>query len=230
MIDNDVANFILCNQKEVLYMCMLGYTYMHGGKVFAAAPKDAAFSYKLVSMILACTGGGILVPLFINNIPVPMANDAYPIAILTSFAIHYYFPIVWEVVKLTPMVKALIIVLYETVRAKVVITFTMAGNAAIAPSLFSFALFGPIMCGTISGCGGAFLPLNKGLDPIKGGMASPMVTACVGATLVHLFLNAGFGEGVIAAKQKAHFHLALFFIFVGLVNGLGLKAPKVKKE
>lgn len=56
-------------------------------------------------MIMACTGGGILVPLFINAIPVPMANDAYPIAILTSFAIHYYFPIVWEVVGLSPMVK-----------------------------------------------------------------------------------------------------------------------------
>jgi len=56
-------------------------------------------------MILTCTGGGILVPLFINAIPVPLANDAYPIAILVSFAIHYYFPIVWEVVALSPMVK-----------------------------------------------------------------------------------------------------------------------------
>lgn len=44
-------------------------------------------------------------PLFINKIPVPMANDAYPIAILISFAIHYYFPVVWEVVTLSPMVK-----------------------------------------------------------------------------------------------------------------------------
>ena len=85
---------------------MLHYLYiLIGSKVFAAAPKGAAFSYKLVSMILTCTGGGILVPLFINAIPVPLANDAYPIAILVSFAIHYYFPIVWEVVALSPMVK-----------------------------------------------------------------------------------------------------------------------------
>ena len=55
-------------------------------------------------MIFACTGGGILVPLFINSVPVPMANDAYPIAIATSFVIHYYFPIVWEVVQLSPLV------------------------------------------------------------------------------------------------------------------------------
>ena len=115
-------------------------------------------------------------------------------------------------------------------RAKVVLTFTVAGNAAIAPSLFSFALFGPIMCGTISGCGGAFLPMNKGLEPILNGMGYPMITACLGATLVHLFLNTSFSEGVVNAKAKAHLHLALFFIFVGLVNGLGLKAKKIKKE
>lgn len=230
MIDNDVAHFVLLHQKEVLYMCMLGYTFLHGSKVFAAAPKNAAFSYKLVSMILACTGGGILVPLFINSIPVPLANDAYPIAILISFAIHYYFPIVWEVISLVPMVKGCIIVLYEIVRAKVVITFTIAANAAIAPSLFSFAIFGPIMCGTIGGCGGAFLPLSKGLDPIVNGMQYPMTSACIGATLVHLFMNTSFSEGVIDAKAKAHLHLALFFIFVGLVNGLGLKTKKIKKE
>lgn len=230
MLDNDVANFVLLHQKEVLYMCMLGYTFMNGGKVFSAASKSASASYKLVSMILACTGGGIFVPLFINSIPVPLANDAYPIAILVSFAIHFYFPVVWEVVKLSPMVKALIIVLYETVRAKVVYTFTVAANAAIAPSLFSFALFGPIMCGTVAGCGAAFMPLNKGLDPIANGMQYPMISACVGATLVHLFLNTSMSEGVINAKDKAHFHLALFFICVGLSNGLGLTVKKIKKD
>merc|ERR1712194_732331 len=213
-------------------MCMLGYTFLHGSKVFASAPKEASFSFKLVSMLFACTGGGILVPLFINAIPVPLANDAYPIAILTSFAIHYYFPIVWEVVNLSPMVKACIIALYEVLRAKVVFTFTLAGGAAIAPSFFSFPLFGPIMCGAISGCGGAFLPMNKGLEPILKGLHYPMITACVGATLVHLFLNTALSEGVVSAKEKAHLHLALFFIVVGLVNGLGLKAgaAKIKKE
>ena len=155
---------------------------------------------------------------------------AYPIAILTSFAIHYYAPIVWEVITLSPMVKACVIVLYEVIRAKVVLTFTLAANAAIAPSLFAFPLFGPIMCGTVSGCGGAFLPLNKGLDPILKGMQSPMTTACIGATMVHLYLNTSLSDGVIAAKQKAHLHLVLFFIAVGLVNGLGLSAKKVKKS
>lgn len=89
----------------------MAYTYLQGSKVFAAN-TNMPISYKLVSMILACTGGGILVPLFINSIPVPMANDAYVIAILTSFAIHHYFPIAWEVVSLVPMLHVSFLSVY----------------------------------------------------------------------------------------------------------------------
>lgn len=152
--------------------------------------------------------------------------------------------------------------MYEAVRAKVVLTFTLAAGAAISPSVFGFPLFGPvrvfdyssivrvflsliiypvrttnfrnslqIMCGTVGGCGGAFLPLNKGLDPVLSGMQPPMTSACVGATLVHLFMNTSLSEGIVDAKEKAHLHLAVFFILVGLVNGLNLgAASKVKKE
>ena len=112
-----------------------------------------------------------------------------------------------------------------------VVTFTVAANTSIAPSLFSFPLFGPIMCGTIAGCGGAFLPLNKGLEPIAtSGLQPPMTTACIGATLVHLFLNTSLSDGIIDAKEKVHLHLALFFIFVGLVSGLDLGVKKIKSE
>lgn len=111
-----------------------------------------------------------------------------------------------------------------------VLTFTLAANAAIAPSLFAFPLFGPIMCGAVSGCGGAFLPMSKGLDPIVNGLASPMSTACAGAAAVHLFLNTSLSDGVINAKEKAHLHLVLFFIVVGLANGLNLSVKKAKSK
>lgn len=87
------------------FSCLLLCFMLIGSKVFKSAPKDACFSFKLVSMVLACTGGGILVPIFINQIPVTLANDAYPIAVLVSFVIHYYFPIVREVVNISPIVK-----------------------------------------------------------------------------------------------------------------------------
>ena len=131
MIDNEIASFLLLHKAEVLYMCMLGYTFLHGSKVFAAAPKDAPVSYKLVSMILACTGGGILVPLFLNGIPVPLANDAYPIAIITSFVIHHYFPIIGDVMKLAPIFKVSL-----TINQKDVQLFQVAALTQIAIYLF----------------------------------------------------------------------------------------------
>jgi hypothetical protein len=100
---------------------------------------------------MACTGGGILVPIFLNGVPVPLANDVYPIAIIISFLLHSNFPILREVLDVSKIVKVIFIVFYETTRASVVMKLTIAAAAKIAPSVFSFPLFGPIFCGTIAG-------------------------------------------------------------------------------
>lgn len=171
-----------------------------------------------------------MVPIFLNAIPVPLANDAFPVAMLASFAIHHYFPVVREVVKLSAILKACLVVFFETFRAGVVVALTSAAATKIAPSLFSFPLFGPVFCGTVAGCGGAFLPFNKGLDPIKSGLASPMLSALLGAASFHLFLNCPLSDGCLDAKKKAHVHVTAFFIAVGLVNTLGLNAPATKPK
>lgn len=228
MLDNSLSDFLLVNSKEIRYMCIFGYTFFHGHRVFSSLGPDSPPSFKFVSLLLACFGGGIIVPIFLNMHPVPIANDALPLGAVVSFAIHHYFPIVREVIKLSDILKVVLVVLFETLRAMVLVNFTIAAGDKIPPSFFSFPLFGPIFCGTIAGCGGAFLPFNKGLDPIKKGLAPPMLTAAVAATALHLFLNTPLSEGCIDAKKKAHVHIAAFFIAVGLVNALGLAAPPPK--
>jgi hypothetical protein len=214
---------------------MLGYTFMHGSKVFKAITGDnVPFSYKFISLIFQCTGGGIIVPILINAIPVTLSVDAYPIAIFTSFMIHTYFPILRKVMELSPIFKAAIIVLYETFRTFVVCKFTAAAADAIGPSEFSFPVFGPIFCGSIAGCGGAFLPFSKGLDPIKeNGLEPPMFSAFIAATFYHLFTQ--FATDVIDAPKKAKVIVAAWFIMYGFYkNGLfafmSSSAPKQKKE
>lgn len=173
-----------------------------------------------------------MVPIFINKIPVPLAQDAYPVAILTSFLLHEYVPILREVMGLSAFFKAVMIVLYEVMRASVVVKLTTAAAGAIAPSEFEdIAVFGPIFCGTIAGCGGAFLPLDKGLGPIqKTGMAQPMLSAFIAATCFHLFLNTSLSEGVIDAKPKAHICMVVFFIIYNLYYTFGDKLfPKLKE-
>jgi hypothetical protein len=213
---------------------------MHGSKVFNKLSASVPVAYKLVSMFLASTGGGLLVPIFINSIPVALSTDAYPIAIVTSFLLHQYLPILREILRLSPVFKGIVVFMYECMRAFVVVKFTSAAGKAIAPSDFSFPVFGPIICGGIAGCGGLFLPLDRGLDAIRDGLQPPMVTALIGATVYHLFISTSLSEGVKDAHYKAQLVVATFFVVTGMVQtfeidllslvGLKKKDGKKKKE
>mmetsp|Transcript_34631 Transcript_34631/g.98592 ORF Transcript_34631/g.98592 Transcript_34631/m.98592 type:complete len:257 (-) Transcript_34631:252-1022(-) len=228
ILDNGFAEFVLMHTSEIKYMVMLGYTFLHGCKVFKAVGPKAPFSYRFIYMVMACTGGGIIVPLLINSIPVPLSTDAYPIAIFTSYMIHTYAPVLREVIEISPVFKAAIVFLYETMRAFVVTKMTLAAAKAIEPSDFSFAVFGPIFCGTLGGCGGAFMPLSKGLDPIKEGLAPPMFSAFVAATFFHLFTT--LATDVVYVEKKGKVMVALFFIAYGMyVNGVFKSATPAKK-
>jgi len=105
ILDNEFANFVLFSTDAIKYMCLLGYTFLHGCKLFPTLPSDASVAYKFVRLIFQCTGGGILVPIFINSIPVVLAQDSYPIAIVCSFLIHTQFPIIRDVVKESKIFK-----------------------------------------------------------------------------------------------------------------------------
>lgn len=220
ILNNEFANFVLMNTNEIKYMCMVGYTFLHGCKVFKKLKADTPATYKFVNLAMACTGGGILVPIFLNTIPVTLAIDAYPIAILASFLIHTYIPSLREVVELSDIFKALVTVFYESIRCYVVTLFTGAAAAAIAPSQFSFPIFGPIICGTIGGCGGAFLPLDKGLAPLKDGLPPPVFSAFVGATFFHFFTHF-YANDVVDCNKKAKVIVAFWFIsYAFYKNGL----------
>lgn len=218
MLDNPISEFILMHTIEIKFMCMIAYCFLGGVKVFSTVKSDASPSFKFISLIFTCTGGGIFVPIFLNKIPVPLADDYYISAIVIAYCIHTYFPIVREVYKLSNVFQVMIIVMFEIVRTFVVCKLTTIAGAEIAPSAFSISVFGPIACGSIAGCGGAFLPLNKGLEPLAKGLAAPMITACFAATGFHLYLNTSLSEGCIDARDKARVHVALFFISVALIN------------
>jgi hypothetical protein len=234
LLQNPLADLLLMPTAGVRYMCMFCYCFYHGCKVFSAMPKDAAPSYKVVSFVMAATGGGILVPIFLNGIPVVLANDALALSIIVSYATHHYFPILRDVIAQSKILTVCFIVMFEIFRAGVAVNLIGLATKNIGPSVFGFPLFGPIIAGGVAGCGGAFFPLNKGLDPIKAGLATPMVSAITGSAAFHLFLNvSSLSEGVISATDKARFCLAFYFIVCGLAKGLGyvdVALQKMKKE
>lgn len=71
---------------------------------------------------------------------------------------------------------------------------------------------------------------QQGLDPLKAGMATPMVSALTGSAAYHLFLSTPMCNDFVDAKKKAHFCLASYFIISGLLKGLGyIPFQKAKK-
>jgi uncharacterized membrane protein YeaQ/YmgE (transglycosylase-associated protein family) len=238
IVDNEFANFVLMNTNEIKYMCMVGYTFMHGCKVFKKIDASSPMSYKMVSLAMACTGGGIIVPILLNTIPVTLAIDAYPIAIIISYLLHAYFPVLREVLELSPIFKAVVIMFYETMRCYVVTLFTGLAASTIAPTQFTFPVFGPIVCGTIGGCGGMFMPFSKGLSPIEStGLSPPMFSALVGATFFHLTTQAAKTGTIdlVDAPKKAKVIVAAWFIGfsfykAGLFPTKASKQVKVKAE
>jgi len=195
MLSNVFADFVLMNTSEIKYLCMFGYAFLHANNVFNTDAAQKSFAYKFVHLMMSATGGGIIVPILLNLIPVPIAMDAFPIAILAAFFLHSNFPILREVYKLSSLMKVCVIIMFEIFRASVVCKFTSVAGASIPPSDFAFPLFGPIFCGTIAGCGGAFFPLTKGLDPIANGLPPPMRSAFWGATFFHLSSNLAYKHG-----------------------------------
>jgi hypothetical protein len=179
-------------------------------------------------MILQCTGGGIIVPILINYIPVPIGQDSYPIIITCSFVLHYYFPFLRDVTRQSPILQGTFIVLYETMRAAVVVKFIQLAHRHIPPSEFSIPVFGPIICGTIAGCGSYFIPFHKGLDAIKDGIPSAMISAFIAAVAYHCLVHtAALSQYVpTAPAQKGQVLVAIFFIAYHFTNDFHpLKLP-----
>jgi hypothetical protein len=184
-----------------------------GCKLFTNAftSNPTSMIYQYVSMILQCTGGGIIVPLLINGIPVPIGQDSYIIIISISFLLHYYFPLIRDVTIQSSILYCSMIVMYEIMRAYVVVKFITLAATTIAPSEFAIPIFGPIICGTIAGCGAAFVPFNKGLDAIKQTIIPPVISAGIGSIFYHGIVH---GTSLLQPKApaKGHVLLAIFFI------------------
>jgi hypothetical protein len=167
--------------------------------------------YQYVSMILQCTGGGIIVPLLINSIPVPIGQDSYIIIISISFVLHYYFPLLRDVAIQSSILYCSMIVMYEILRAYVVVKFITMANTTIPPSEFPVPIFGPIICGTIAGCGAAFVPFNKGLDAVKQSLIPPVISAGIASIIYHVVINM---TSILQPKApaKGQVLVAIFFI------------------
>jgi len=182
-------------------IALLMYCVHHAANKYAATSK-MSFVHGLVFSVMASFGGGIIVPVLINHsrVPFPLGNDlVIPFVLATFFVTRTYAG--WREFVGQPGVRHVIAAGFEVMRATIILNWTRSALEAITgPSALSrivpgqSSFVGAIVCGTMAGCGGAFMPLDKGLAPLRGsavpwGVTSAFLCASfyVVATSAHLF-------------------------------------------
>ena len=76
-------------------LCMSLYTFI---VVYKYKSLSAVNTIQgITTCVLAATGGGILVPLFINGIPVPLVNDCYLLTMAANYLMQKNVPMLREV-------------------------------------------------------------------------------------------------------------------------------------
>eukprot|EP00316_Scyphosphaera_apsteinii_P012663 CAMPEP_0119303618 /NCGR_PEP_ID=MMETSP1333-20130426/5029_1 /TAXON_ID=418940 /ORGANISM="Scyphosphaera apsteinii, Strain RCC1455" /LENGTH=219 /DNA_ID=CAMNT_0007306345 /DNA_START=234 /DNA_END=893 /DNA_ORIENTATION=+ len=158
--------------------------------------------------------------------PIPfLCNEALVPVCLVTWLITYRMPVfALESVFDCTLGNALISVLYEIQRCHVLMNCAVLSAvtlpAALAqPSQDRAAVIGPLISGLLGGCGGGFMPLNKGLDPLAAGSNWRIGSSAVAS--IWLFLTAHYPttKAVIGLSTRtARVVAVIFFVAMPLIE------------
>jgi len=163
--------------------------------------------HGFVVTALAGFGGSILVPVLLgchNNLgPFVLANDGAATFMAVAFLLVHNVDAFNRFTAL-PGVRHAVAGAFELTRCIIILTWLKRAEAAIAsPSHFTAApIVGPLVLGTLAGCGGGFLPFDKGLALLKNGAPYAMSSAFAVAAAYH---GAVFNEGALLRQFAGAF-------------------------
>jgi len=131
---------------------------------FIGKPKPY-WLHSLVLVVLTGFGGGIIGPLLIGKPSFIMINDLIiPLCVMCWYSIHclgLYNILNWKPVKIVWSLYLAILRAHSAMDV-VNLSFTVLKPGPYYP----VPLVGPVLCSTLTGCLGGFMPLDKGLLPI----------------------------------------------------------------
>jgi len=166
---------------------------------------------QLVQTAIAAFGGGFLAPLVVAHNPVPLQEETFLWMVVLAWYITHNVPILSNV--LTSVMqsspgKVLFTVLFGVFKTNQIVgavelSVKAINHEALIPQsrYFGVPIAAPILCGFLGGCGGAFLPLSKGLAPIEEGK-NWSVRASFVAPCLYYGVTRAFGADPISAKMS----------------------------
>ncbi|GMI41778.1 hypothetical protein TrCOL_g9128 [Triparma columacea] len=213
---------LLLGSFELKTMCLFIYVFVNLSRQRRDLESKPSF-YSFVNLIISSFGGGIIVPTLLN-LPIVPFNDLNITVLIAVYVFQHTFPKIVEVYRQSVLLHFFSTIMFQAYRATVVTSVILKAISSIPPSFYDSALFGPIFCGTIGGCGGGFMPLSKGLEPLKGGANASVLTAFMAATGFHIWLIKGGNE--IDGKIG----VSLFLIGTALYGLYDLNKHRIKTE
>eukprot|EP00752_Nemacystus_decipiens_P001933 g1862.t1 len=173
-------------------VCLAAFALFHSArvrKIEKDSGKHLFWAESLVMTYMMAFGGGILAPFLLGKPPVMFVNDLIvPLVAVCWFVSNRAEGSIFALIN-TPLMKQVILVLSEIFRANAMCGIVVLSNSVLkAGKHYPIALWGPILLGTIGGCGGLFLPLDKGLQGLKKGAPWPLQSAFYSSAFFNLFV------------------------------------------
>ncbi|GBG24744.1 Hypothetical Protein FCC1311_009622 [Hondaea fermentalgiana] len=196
---------------ELYWELLLGLYCVCVVKKTAAAMSLELHKERFVqSIVMACMagyGGSLINPALLGVPAPPIANPKLVSAMVLAWILYHnmFFGAAWRRLVSTWVVEMLVDVGYEIFRCWVLFSWYAKAQLALAPTGADW--LGPVICGTIGGSGGAFLPMSKGLRPLDDGAPWTMESAFYVVLIYHNFRDA-------TPLFKANLHATLCLVLV----------------
>ena len=164
----------------MFYVCLAGFCLANSRMVlkdanlYEAGKSRINYFHGCVLMVLMSFGGSTIaavmcgkpVPFVCNEALVPVCLICWTVAYLDS---EYLKGMVNKLLSENDVGAVLSSILWEIMRCHVAMNCSAMAQGAKLVATRDLAIIGPLIAGTLGGCGGGFMPLNKGLDPLKNG-------------------------------------------------------------
>lgn len=164
---------------------------------------------SMVTTAIAAFGGGFLAPMIVGHCPIPLREETFAWFVVFSWYITHYVPFVsakWGEIAKSKAGWATLTILFGVFKTQQIVGAVELALKAIPREpleahsrYFDTPIAGPIVCGFLGGCGGAFLPFEKGLRPLEEGKQWP-ISAALFATVIYYFSTRCAGVDQTDAK------------------------------
>lgn len=174
--------------KMLFYITLIGFSMVNSRVVLASKPKDKKkinFFHGAALMVLMNYGGSTIAAVMCGKPVAFCCNEALvPVALGTYAAMYFAGDSLNAIFKDTAAGAVVTSLCYEIMRCHVLMNCTAMAQKTLAPQLAvpsddRVAIIAPLIAGILGGCGGAFMPVNKGLEPLENGTNWRIVSAMI---------------------------------------------------